>query len=36
MSQFTAAHSALTQHIQVKEAYQANQGAGNKQFVTAD
>lgn len=33
---FQSAHAALVNHIQVREAYEANSDAGDKQFVTAD
>lgn len=35
-AKFQAAHEALVRHIAVQESYNANQDAGNKQFVTAD
>jgi hypothetical protein len=34
--EFDAAHADLVNQIAVREAYNANQGAGDKQFVTAD
>lgn len=36
MEQFNTAHTELTRHITVKEAYHANADAGDKQFVTQD
>lgn len=36
MAQFTAANTALSNHIAVKEAYNANRDAGTREFVTAD
>lgn len=35
-AEFQAAHDELTSHVSVQEAYSANEGAGNKQFVTQD
>lgn len=36
MAAFSAAHADLTGQLSVKDAYMANQGAGDKQFVTQD
>jgi hypothetical protein len=35
-AQFRNAHAELERHISIKEAYNANQGAGEKQYVTSE